>query len=543
MKKRVLILLLLLCMVWAPVVRSQAKTFNGDPGWQVNFTPRNEMESNFTTANLTELISGMQPGDDAIINLALRNTNSATTDWYMTNEVLSSLEDSVTVASGGAYTYQLSYTKANGETTVLFDSDTVGGENVSTAGEGLNEVTNALDEFFFLDTLKTGESGMITLRVVLDGETQGNDYQDTLAKLQMNFAVELQEPESRRVRRVVKTGDDSMLPYVIAAGISGLLLLAFAIYSLRERRGKNAKKTGKKAVKSISSLLFLAMVLAGLILPGNVAKADGYTYTIRVYAGAQGTINGEKVIEYKDQPYGTEITFDLNSVKLGNDNKYYAKGIRESGKDNNTVRTNLIKVTQDMDYVVAYGLKGSSVAYTVYYVDTAGNELYPATTYYGNVGDKPVVSYQYVEGYQPQAYNMTRTLVEDPAENVFTFTYTRIAGTGGGVTVDETVIEGGGGAAQPAEGGGAGGAGGEGGEGGQLQGGGGENTGTEPEELQDLDVPLANPVQEFLQNLTDASSLPFAARCTIGGCVLLGLAFLAWLLLVYKRRDEDEEEA
>ncbi|GFI58845.1 hypothetical protein IMSAG025_02309 [Muribaculaceae bacterium] len=31
---------------------------------------------------------------------------------------------------------------------------------------------------------------MVTLKVVLDGETQGNTYQNTLASLQMNFAVE-----------------------------------------------------------------------------------------------------------------------------------------------------------------------------------------------------------------------------------------------------------------------------------------------------------------------------------------------------------------
>ena len=35
--------------------------------------------------------------------------------------------------------------------------------------------------------------GIITLEVALDGETQGNSYQDTLADLQMNFAVELRD--------------------------------------------------------------------------------------------------------------------------------------------------------------------------------------------------------------------------------------------------------------------------------------------------------------------------------------------------------------
>ena len=37
-----------------------------------------------------------------------------------------------------------------------------------------------------------------------------------------------------------------------------------------------------------------------------------------------------------------------------------------------------------------------------------------------------VVAYQYIEGYQPQAYNLRRTLSEDPAANDFTFVYTQL---------------------------------------------------------------------------------------------------------------------
>ena len=42
----------------------------------------------------------------------------------------------------------------------------------------------------FFTRLESGKSGIVTLKVVLDGETQGNTYQNTLASLQMNFAVE-----------------------------------------------------------------------------------------------------------------------------------------------------------------------------------------------------------------------------------------------------------------------------------------------------------------------------------------------------------------
>ena len=31
---------------------------------------------------------------------------------------------------------------------------------------------------------------------------------------------------------------------------------------------------------------------------------------------------------------------------------------------------------------------------------------------YGNVGDKPVVAYKYIDSYIPQAYALTKTLVE-----------------------------------------------------------------------------------------------------------------------------------
>ena len=37
-----------------------------------------------------------------------------------------------------------------------------------------------------------------------------------------------------------------------------------------------------------------------------------------------------------------------------------------------------------------------------------------------------MVAYLYIEGWQPQAYNMTQTLKKDPAENVFDFVYTRV---------------------------------------------------------------------------------------------------------------------
>ena len=49
------------------------------------------------------------------------------------------------------------------------------------------------------------------------------------------------------------------------------------------------------------------------------------------------------------------------------------------------------------------------VAYTVNYQDASGKSLAKSQTFYGNVGDKPVVAYRYVENYIPDALALTKT--------------------------------------------------------------------------------------------------------------------------------------
>ena len=109
----------------------------------------------------------------------------------------------------------------------------------------LGEATGALENYFYLDTLKKGKGGQVTLKVALDGETQGNAYQDTRAQVQMNFAVELEEDgtttkKKRRVIRrgtVAKTGDDTNWNlYFILAAISGAAMLGIGAYSVKLRK-------------------------------------------------------------------------------------------------------------------------------------------------------------------------------------------------------------------------------------------------------------------------------------------------------------------
>lgn len=188
----------------------------------------------------------------------------------------------------------------------------------------------------------------------------------------------------------------------------------------------------KRIVCAVMTLLVL------MTLPVTAKAGEGYTYTIRVYAGNMGTINGSSVYEETGIAYGSEWSFDISQVELKND-KYYVRGIRESGQDNATVSTAAFKVKQDRDFVVAYGVRGSEVMYTVRYVRASdGAELLPAETYYGNVGDKPVVACKFIEGYHPEYYNITGTLKENGGENRFEFRYAAMPST---VREEETVTQ------------------------------------------------------------------------------------------------------
>lgn len=194
---------------------------------------------------------------------------------------------------------------------------------------------------------------------------------------------------------------------------------------------------------------FLAalVVITGVFAQTADAKAFSYTYTVSFSAGGQGSINGgvqvrkasgngasvsvsakEDKIIVTGLEYGDVISCDAQgSVALNENSKYYVKGIRLSGRDNNTVAQSAFLVSGDQDYVVAYGIPGELAEYTVNYVDTDGNKLAESRTYYGNVGDEPVIAYLYIDGYIPDSYNQTGKLSSNASENVFNFVYSRAA--------------------------------------------------------------------------------------------------------------------
>lgn len=211
------------------------------------------------------------------------------------------------------------------------------------------------------------------------------------------------------------------------------------------RKKRNGKGPGMLPAFALTLCLALGGALAGS--PVKVS-AEEYTYQVTFYSGNQGSFDGTEGLSVNNQSSGSAYTveetadaiivsglkrgdivsFDVQAgaVELAQDSKYYLRGVRESGRDNNTVDSSAFRVDGDAEYVVAYGIRGNQTEYTVNYRDAEGNELAPSRTYYGNVGDKSVVAYLYLENYNPQTLALTKTLSDNEAENVFTFVYTQV---------------------------------------------------------------------------------------------------------------------
>lgn len=211
-----------------------------------------------------------------------------------------------------------------------------------------------------------------------------------------------------------------------------------------------------KKIKKFLTAVCTASLLFGLSV--SAVSAEKYTYTVTIDPGRQGKITGTAGVQVTGADYhigvdagrivitglhaGDKVVFNHNAgaVQLNDVSKYYIKGVQQSGREN----IPSYNVNGDMDWVVNYGVKGNMVGYTVNYQDAGGRTLAQSNKFYGNVGDKPVVAYEYIENYIPRALGLTRTLSANEADNVFTFVYdpveTETVVRPGGTTT-ETVTE------------------------------------------------------------------------------------------------------
>ena len=327
--------------------------------------------------------------------------------------------------------------------------------------------------------------------------------------------------------------------------------------------------------KILTGLFVFGLSFSVCAVEGRAAEqTEPYTYKITFHAGNQGVFRDVKKVSLlqasKDATAvlsadGTKITVEnleagdivtledlqledeKSAVKQEESSPYYVQGIRKSGRDNDALENVAITVKRDQDYVVAYGIRGDMVAYEVRYQDTDGNTLFPSQTYHGNVGDRPVVAFRYIEGYEPQAYNLTGELDKNEALNIFTFTYSRVAAGGGaGETIVENVVVPG----NPADAGAA-----------VVEGGGapadeggtpGDEGGAAPEDITGEEVPLEGPAERI--DLDD-EEVPLAGRIldledgakNMLGAIVVGVtalaALLVMILVLMKQKKEKEKKA
>lgn len=243
--------------------------------------------------------------------------------------------------------------------------------------------------------------------------------------------------------------------------------------------------SGRKKVKAGLTLILMLSLLFCMSLM-SIASEDEYEYTIRVYAGAKGTFDDGSEVKVIKAKYGETVNLSTLSV-TPNENRYLFSGYRQSGRDNRWAEMPAFEAEKDVDYVVAYSIRGQVVHYTLNFVEYGtGATLMASLTLEGNVGDKPIEAFRYIEGYRPVYRNLTKTLSENEADNVFTFEYVALTAeeAAGGAGAD-----GGAGAGAGAGGAGAGGAGAE-------AGAGDENGTPQTQNINDLDTPLAGPGRE-----------------------------------------------
>ena len=310
----------------------------------------------------------------------------------------------------------------------------------------------------------------------------------------------------------------------------------------------------KKRFLALTLFLSILMIMSGV--SGAFATVDdgnAYGYTIKVYAGEHGHFTGSdlgeisdggKTLTIKTDP-GDSLTITESTTGFKLDNKtYYVRGFRKAGHDNDELVATFPSVDADASYEVAYGIAGGMVKYTLRYLDKDGNELRDSDEYYGMVGDKPVVSYKYIEGYQPNAYNLKKTLVKDESNNVFEFEYTANPGADGTGTGNGNGTNGNNGNANGANGNGTNGA--VNADGADLTAGG--NTGpAEIIDLDDGDTPLAGGSDDGADLADSETPKSGVSPAAIGGGVAVLAAIAAAAAVIARRRnayadDDDEEE-
>lgn len=234
----------------------------------LTFTDGQNLEYTGTTANddgsinLGNSFQKVAPGETREETITLKNDNNRTVDFYMSTEVLQTLEDAGKAAGAG---YDISL-MAGG--TSIYNS-TLGGysaDGSTSSTTGIGEINEELKGNILVATLSAGQSADVVLTIGFDGEamdnnSQGVDYSNTLGKIAFDFTAGYEDP----------TGITREYKYVTRSGKTNYIRRVVEI--IEERTPLAAVATGDGAMLGVAAAVLAAGVFL-IFAAGRRKKAE-----------------------------------------------------------------------------------------------------------------------------------------------------------------------------------------------------------------------------------------------------------------------------
>ena len=161
----------------------------------VSYTKGETME--YTSGDLTGVFAGIAPGETKQAVIEIQNNSDHAANISISQETIRALEDASS-ASGGAYTYDVTYVDASGKTQSLMKTVAGGYSGGKASTAGLKDV-NELQDYTMISRLESGGKTYVYLTLGVDGEGVKNSYQATSGAFQMNFMASYVDPATGKI--------------------------------------------------------------------------------------------------------------------------------------------------------------------------------------------------------------------------------------------------------------------------------------------------------------------------------------------------------
>ena len=182
----------------------------------------------------------------------------------------------------------------------------------------------------------------------------------------------------------------------------------------------NRKNRRRFAPGALLACIVVAVMFFGTLSVMAAESSGEQTYTVRIFPGTQGSIDGSSAGPIIEQ-YTLGQSFNANNYegRVTANAPYEYAGIHVAGQD--SVQKQAFSVDKDIDLVVRYKIPGTTASYTIRYLSQAGTELRGSRTFSGSVGEELYIPYQEIPGYFPNTQNYHVASLTDGL--VVTFVY------------------------------------------------------------------------------------------------------------------------